>query len=189
MMKVRARRLAALAVVMFAAVAIVAAGAGTAWAHVTLQPPALPKGASDVVFSFSTPNETTDNANVTSLEVNFPTNAPLLSVYPQTKPGWNGTVVTSKLAKPVTTDDGTITEAVSKITWTATGAGIPPGQFDLFTVLVGQLPSNAGSLTFKTLQTYSDGSVVRWIEVPVKGAPAPDTPAPVLKLTGKAKKG
>jgi uncharacterized protein YcnI len=188
-MKIRAHRLPALCAATLAAVAVVVAGAGTAWAHVTLQPPALPKGASDVVFSFSTPNETTDGANVTALEVNFPTNAPLLSAYAQTKPGWNASAVTSKLAKAVTTDDGTITEAVSKITWTATAGGIPPGQFDLFTILVGQLPSNAGSLTFKALQTYSDGSVVRWIELPVKGAPAPDNPAPVLKLTGKAKKG
>ena len=189
MMKVRRHRIPALCAAVVAAGALVVAGAGAAWAHVIVQPQSLPKGASDVIFSFSTPNETTDNANVTALEVDFPTNAPLLSAYAQTKPGWNATVVTSKLAKPVTTDDGTITEAVSKITWTATTGGIPPDQFDLFTVSVGQLPSNVGSLTFKALQTYSDGSVVRWIETPVKGAPAPDNPAPVLKLTGKAKKG
>jgi uncharacterized protein YcnI len=159
---------------------------GTASAHVVVQPGALPKGASDVIFSFSTPNETA-NTNVTQLEIDFPTDHPLLSVYAQTLPGWTAKVVSTKLPKPITTDDGQITEAVSQITWTATDAGIPPQQFGLFTVSVGQLPSNAKKLVFKALQTYSDGTVVRWIELPVKGTPAPENPAPTLTLTGKAK--
>ena len=170
------------------AAVIMVAAAGTAWAHVVVQPGSLPKGTSDAMFSFSVPNETTTNAHVTRLEVDFPTNHPLLSAYVLTQPGWNVAVETAKLAKPVTTDDGTITVAVSKITWTATGAGIPPQQFGLFTVLAGQLPSNTGSVVFKALQTYSDGSIVRWIELNVKGAPAPEHPAPTLQLTGKAKK-
>ena len=44
------------------------------------------------------------------------------------------------------------------------------------------------SLEFKAIQTYSDGTSVSWIEDTVKGAPAPEHPAPILKLTGKAKK-
>lgn len=39
---------------------------------------------------------------------------------------------------------------------------------------------------FKALQTYSSGTIVRWIEVPVAGQPAPDFPAPVLTLTPPA---
>ena len=49
-----------------------------AWAHVVVQPPSLPKGASDAIFSFSTPNETTNGSNVTGLEVDFPTNTPVV---------------------------------------------------------------------------------------------------------------
>jgi len=169
-------------------VALMAFVAGPAGAHVIVQPKSLPKGATDVVFSFSTPNETTDNANVTSLEVVFPSDHPLLSALAQTKAGWNAVVTTAPLAKPITTDDGTITEAVSKITWSATAGGIPPSQFDLFTVSVGQLPSNTSKLEFKALEGYSDGSTVSWIEDTVKGAPAPEHPAPVLTLTGKTKK-
>jgi uncharacterized protein YcnI len=187
-MNVRGPRVPAVCVSLTAVVAALVLGAGAAWGHVVVQPPSLPKGASDAIFSFSTPNETTNGSNVTGLEVDFPTNTPLLSAYAQTKAGWTATVVTAKLAKPVTTDDGTISEAVSKITWTATAGGIPPQQFDLFTVSVGQLPSNTSSLEFKAIQTYSDGTSVSWIEDPVKGAPAPDHPAPILKLTGKAKK-
>jgi hypothetical protein len=38
-------------------------------------------------------------------------------------------------------------------------------------------------VVFKTLQTYSDGSVGRWIEEPpANGSPEPDQPAPALKL-------
>jgi uncharacterized protein YcnI len=175
------------AVAGIAVATMVIAGSGAAWAHVIVQPRSLPKGATDVIFSFSTPNETTNGANVTGLEIDFPTDHPLLSAYAQTKAGWNAAVVTAKLAKPITTDDGTITEAVSKITWTATAGGIPPSQFDLFTISAGQLPSNTASLEFKAIQSYSDGSTVSWIEDTVKGAPAPDHPAPVLKLTGKTK--
>jgi hypothetical protein len=40
-------------------------------------------------------------------------------------------------------------------------------------------------LTFKTLQTYSDGKTVRWIEE-ASGGQAPENPAPVLKLTAKS---
>jgi hypothetical protein len=58
----------------------------------------------------------------------------------------------------------------------------------VFSVLAGTLPSNTNQLVFKALQTYSDGTVVSWIEPTVKGAPAPEHPTPILKLTGKAKK-
>lgn len=40
-------------------------------------------------------------------------------------------------------------------------------------------------MTFKTLQTYSDGKTVRWIEE-ASGGQAPENPAPVLKLTAKS---
>ena len=184
-MKLRQRRFSGLVVAVLA-IAAVGVMSGTAWAHVIVQPGTLPKGATDVIFGFSTPNET-PSANVTQLEIDFPTDHPLLGVYAATMPGWNATVVSTKLAKPVTTDDGQVTEAVSQITWTATGVGIPPQQFGLFTVSVGQLPSNTKKLTFKALQTYSDGTIVRWIEVPVKGTPEPEHPAPTLTLSGKAK--
>jgi len=66
--------------------------------------------------------------------------------------------------------------------------GLSGETFDLFTVLVGTLPSDTGKVTFNVLQTYSDGSVVSWIEPVVKGVPAPEHPAPVLTLTGRTRK-
>jgi hypothetical protein len=63
---------------------------------------------------------------------------------------------------------------------------VGPSQFGAFTVLVGTLPAKPSKVVFKILQTYSDGTVVSWIEPVVKGAPDPEHPAPVLRLTGKA---
>jgi uncharacterized protein len=89
----------------------------------------------------------------------------------------------SKVAKPVQSDDGAVTEAVTQITWTATDGGLKPGEFDLFTISAGPLPTNTNQLVFKVIQTYSDGTTVSWIQQTVKGTPEPEHPAPVLKLT------
>jgi uncharacterized protein len=61
-----------------------------------------------------------------------------------------------------------------------------PDEFDLFTISAGPLPTNTNQLVFKALQTYSDGTIVSWIQQAVKGTPAPAHPAPVLKLTAAA---
>ena len=100
-------------------------------------------------------------------------------------PGWNVKVKTTKLAKPITTDEGDkLTEQVSQMTWS--GGKIAPGEFLDFPVSL-QMPDKAGTaLTFKAIQTYSDGTVVRWIEPIVKGTPAPEHPTPILKLTKKS---
>jgi uncharacterized protein YcnI len=160
--------------------------AGSAGAHVTVQPGTQKKGASDVLVTFAVPNEEA-NASTTKVEVVFPTATPLLGVHAQAMAGWTVTVETAKLPKPVTTDDGDITEAVSKVTWTANdpSVAVGPDQFGAFTVLVGTLPSNTKAVVFKAVQTYSDGTVVSWIEPIVKGSPAPEHPTPILKLTGK----
>ncbi len=81
--------------------------------------------------------------------------------------------------KPVTTDDGQVTEAVSKITWS--GGTIKPGEFQQFPVSMGPLPDTK-EIVFKALQTYSDGTVVRWIETASAGGAEPEHPAPVVTL-------
>lgn len=169
--------------------ALLFGAAGSAWAHVTPQPPTLPKGASDVVMGFAVPNETTNNSSTVKVEIDLPTDHPITGVHANAMAGWTSSVETTQLAKPITTDDGQITEVVSKVTWTATGPGIAPNEYAMFSMLAGTLPANTSSLTFKALQTYSDGTVVSWIEPVVKGTPAPEHPEPVIKLTGSTKKG
>ena len=170
------------------AVVLVVAGVlfagGSAWAHVEIEPESLPKGAT-TTFSFRVPNEE-PNASTVKLDVFFPAKFPIAEVLVQQKPGWTFQVQTRHLSKPIKTDDGSFSDVVTQVTWS--GGQIPPGAFDLFTVFGGPLPTNTNKIVFKALQTYSDGTVVRWIETPTKGAPAPDNPAPTLILT-KPQKG
>ena len=163
---------------------VIAAGATAAGAHVTVVPDTAKKGGFQVL-SFNVPNEE-QAANTVKLEVDLPTKSPIAFVSTQPMPGWTVAVEKTKLAKPVSSDDGEVTEAVSKITWTATDGGLKPGEFDLFTISAGPLPTNTSKLTFKAIQTYSDGTTVNWIQATVKGAPEPDHPAPTLTLTKAA---
>jgi uncharacterized protein YcnI len=155
--------------------------AGPASAHVTISAPGATRGGGDQEITFRVPVEATKDT--VGLTVQLPTATPIASVLIAPMPGWTHTQVTTKLAKPITTDDGDITEAVSQITWTAAaGQGIAPGEYGNFTMLAGQLP-DAPTLVFKALQKYSDGSVVSWIETSAPGSTTqPTHPAPVLEL-------
>lgn len=164
------------------AAATVLAAAGAAFAHVTVHPESYAKGATDGVLTFRVPNEE-NKAATTKVQVFLPTDHPVLGVLVTPQNGWTAKVTTSKLKTPVKTDDGTITDAVSEITWT--GGRIGAGEYQDFNVAFGQLPDDTDQLTFKTLQTYSDGNVVRWIEETPQGGAEPEDPAPVLKLTAK----
>ncbi|MFJ3161629.1 YcnI family copper-binding membrane protein [Streptomyces kanasensis] len=153
-----------------------------AHAHVTVQPqgPAAKGGYATV--NFKVPNER-DGASTVKLEVTLPKDHPIASVMPQPVPGWTVTVEKAKLATPLDLHGKKITEAPSKITWTASGSKIGPGQFQQFPVSLGRLPEKADRLVFKALQTYDNKEVVRWIEEPQEGKAEPDSPAPVLELT------
>jgi uncharacterized protein YcnI len=125
-----------------------------------------------------------DTASTTKLVVQLP---PVGSVSVQATPGWTFATKTTKLAKPITTDDGPISTTISQITWTAAaGQGIKPGEFQQFFVSLGPLPK-AASVSFPALQYYSDGSVVKWIEKAAPGSSAePEHPAPTLALSSTA---
>ncbi|HZD98988.1 MAG TPA: YcnI family protein [Micromonosporaceae bacterium] len=157
--------------------------AGAAAAHVTVSPSSAQQGAFATI-AFRVPTES-DKASTTKVDVRLDMNNPIATVDYQALPGWTTTVTVSKLAKPITDDDGNqVTQAVSEIVWTANSAAtaIKPGQFQEFPIELGPLPKT-GSIAFKTLQTYSDGSVVRWIDPTPPGGPEPENPAPVLALT------
>ncbi|MZF85474.1 YcnI family protein [Streptomyces sp. SID5643] len=177
---------------------IVAAGAAAgitvlalsapAFAHVTVQPEGTAAKGGYAVVDFKVPNER-DDASTTKLEVNFPTDHPLASVMPEPVPGWDVKVTKSTLDKPLEMHGKKISEAVTKVTWTADGEGIKAGFFQKFPVSIGTLPENTDQLVFKALQTYSNKEVVRWIEVPQKGQEEPDNPAPVLELSAASEDG
>jgi uncharacterized protein YcnI len=152
-----------------------------ALAHVTVSSPGATQGGFGVL-TFRMPNET-DNANATELKVQLPADQPLASVSVKPQPGWSYTVTRAKLSQPITDDDGNqVTDYPSVVDWKATAGGIKPGEYNEFQLSVGPLPK-ADSMTFKALQTYSNGETVSWIEVPAAGSSdEPEHPAPTLKL-------
>jgi uncharacterized protein YcnI len=152
-----------------------------AFAHVSVDSDDAAQGG-EAKLSFRVPNET-DNTTTTKVQVFFPASQPLGVVSVRPHPGWTHTETTGKLAKPISTDDGPVSEYVSSVTWTAAtpAAAIKPGEFDEFDVSAGPLPK-APSMQFKALQTYNDGTIVRWIEPTPASGDEPEHPAPTLPL-------
>jgi uncharacterized protein YcnI len=167
------------AIVTAGSLIAVVALAGPAFAHVVITPSSAPAGSA-AELTFRVPNEETKAATV-ELQVKIPTDHPIAQLLVKPVPGWTVSVTTVTLAKPVTTDDGTFDSAVSEVTWI--GGKILPGQFQDFAVSADPLPSGISQLVFKAVQTYSNGDVVRWIDLTQPGEPAPEHPAPILTLT------
>jgi periplasmic copper chaperone A len=171
-----------------AVAALAATGAlvlpAAASAHVTLQPStAAPGGFTRL--DVRVPNERDDSAT-TKVDVQLPAGFTFVSYEP--RPGWKVTVRREKLDEPIKTDEGfEIDEAVSRITWTGDGrrGAIAPGEFVDFGLSLRIPEGEAGDkLTFKALQTYDNGEVVRWI-----GPEDGEEPAPIVTLTEPASGG
>ncbi|MBM7492807.1 uncharacterized protein YcnI [Micromonospora luteifusca] len=184
MTRFRRTATAAAALAFTAAATAVLGFAGPASAHVTVNPKEATQGGY-ARLAFRVPNES-DTASTTKLEVTLPAEAPVGSVSTMPVPGWTVAMEKRKVDPPIEVHGSQLTEAVSKITWTATGdAAVKPGQFQEFPVSMGPLPQ-VDTMIFKILQTYSDGNISRWIEPPTPGAEEPEHPAPVLTLAPAA---
>ncbi|HUR87087.1 MAG TPA: YcnI family protein [Solirubrobacteraceae bacterium] len=139
-----------------AAIAVLLALPAAAGAHVTLQPETAPAGGF-TRLDVRVPNEE-ESAATTKVVVQLPAGFDAPSYEPVA--GWR------------------ISTAKDSVTFTATGDGIEPGEFQDFGLSVAVPDGKVGSkLTFKALQTYEGGDVVRWI-----GAPGSDRPAPQVTL-------
>lgn len=169
------------------ATGLVAAAAGVlvvaapAAAHVTVNPSEATQGERARV-DFRVPNES-DTESTTALEVHFPEETPISSASVGKVPGWSSELTYRTLDEPIEGGHGEqISEVVEVITWTADDedAAIQPGEFLEFPVSLGPLPE-AEQLAFPALQTYSDGEIVRWIDIPEGDAEA-ENPAPILTL-------
>ena len=175
----RARIMRRVTVVGTATAAAVLLLAVPALAHVTVNPASVPAGSASEL-TFRVPNEEA-HANTVKVDVQIPTQHPIAQLLVRPVPGWTISVKSITLAKPVTTDDGTFNSAVSEVIWT--GGQILPGQFQDFAISADPLPTGISQLVFKAIQTYSNGDIVRWIDLQQPGQPAPDHPAPTLTLT------
>ncbi|HVT78874.1 MAG TPA: YcnI family protein [Acidimicrobiales bacterium] len=162
-----------------AALALTVLAAEPAFAHVTVSPKSATRGSFSQL-TFNVPNEE-DAAKTIKLEVFFPDDAPLAFASVKPVPGWTAQVEKRHLSKPVQSDDGAVTDVVSKITWT--GGEIGQGEFQQFVISAGPLPDTGDAVTFKAIQTYDNGDIVRWIDpIPASGK-EPAHPAPRLELT------
>jgi uncharacterized protein YcnI len=154
-------------------------------AHVTVNPGEVEKG-SFAALTFRVPNEW-DDAGSTSLEVNLPEDQAFTSVRVKPLQGWTAQMTMRTLDQPIDNNGEQITEVVSKITWT--GGVINPGEYQEFDVSIGRMPEDVDSLAFPSIQTYSSGEVVRWIDPVVEGGDEPEHPAPTLHLIDPAPEG
>ncbi|MER6516406.1 MULTISPECIES: DUF1775 domain-containing protein [unclassified Streptomyces] len=146
------------------ALIVVGAAAGPAAAHAEVtasDPRAL---AENVTLSFTSEAES-DTAGIAELRVVLP--------------------------KGISPDAVTLKEAPKEWKLTATpdgyaigGAALATGTDAEYSITVRQLPDEK-SLAFKTLETYGDGKIARWIEVPTNGEKV-DNPAPRLELKAAA---
>lgn len=172
------RRIGMIGAAAAAAIALVVMAAAPASAHVRVD--GDPTAGGYAVLTFRVPTES-DTASTTKLTVTFPKDTPITYVATQPKEGWTAEVTTADLPKPQTDDDGNkVTTYVTSVTWTATGAGIKPGEFDTFAVSAGPIPK-VDALHFPAAQSYSDGSVVDWNQI-AQGSTEPEHPAPTVKV-------
>jgi uncharacterized protein YcnI len=171
------RNIARISAALFAAAALVAV-ASPASAHVTVSSTDAAQGGFGKAV-FRVPNES-DAASVNKVVVTLPAETPFAFVNAGVKPGWTVDVAKEKLDQPTKNGDFELTEAVRTITWTATGDGIPRGQFDEFALSGGPFPE-ADVIAFSAQESYDDGEVVDWDEQQT-GDEEAERPAPTLTL-------
>ncbi len=159
-----------------AAAAVLAAPAA-ATAHVTVQPGSAQAGGF-ARLDVRVPNER-DDAGTIKVAVQMPPGVATASYEPV--PGWTVKVTREQLDEPIDVHGEAVTEQVSRVTWTGDprrGGIVEPGQFQDFGLSLRVPDGEPGeTLSFKALQTYQGGEVVRWI-----GPEDADNPAATLTL-------
>jgi uncharacterized protein len=151
-----------------------------AQAHISLHPNTIPAGAF-ATLDVRVPGEQ-EGAHVTRVDTLFPPG--FTGVDYENVPGWTARVIEAKLAAPIKEDGETIDTEVSQIVWTWTGplGKVNNGQFIQFPLSLA-IPADATgkALEFRTVQTYSNGQVVRWIDPSLTA----EHPAPRIDVTAK----
>nr|WP_254909878.1 YcnI family protein [Micromonospora sp. NBS 11-29] len=122
----------------------------------------------------------------TKVELTMPADAPIGEVYPLSVPDWAPTITTRTLDQPVpgihASELNQVTHAVTWLRVTTGGTGatrLPLG--------MGPMPAT-DRLVFTVVQTYADGTVVRWAD-PAGGAHPAPTVALLPPLPGTATHG
>ncbi len=152
----------------------------SAQAHISLHPNTIPAGAF-ATLDVRVPGEQ-EGAHVTKVAVLFPQG--FVGVDYENVPGWSTKVIESKLATPIKEDGETISTEVSEVVWTWTGplGRVDNGQFVNFPLSLA-IPGDATgkALEFRTVQSYSNGQVVHWIDTSLTA----EHPSPRINVTTK----
>ena len=157
---------------------------GSASAHVVLEYQVAPAGAGyKATFKVG---HGCGASPTRQIAVDIP--AGMRGARPMPKPGWTLDVQREKLAQPYTSHGRSITEDVTRISWTAKTDEdmLPSGHYDEF-VLLGTLPAQSGMMYWPVQQLCEQGRN-DWTEVPKPGQKLSDlkSPAAALELMPRA---
>jgi len=140
---------------------LLAAGTGTAAAHVEVSADGAVAGSGPVTLAFSAESEAA--SGITGMRTQLPDGIdPADVTLAAGPPGW----VLTPTAQGF--DVG--------------GPALPVGADAEYAVTVATLPAGVTELAFPTVQVYADGTEDAWIEQEVPGGPEPELPAPVLAV-------
>jgi uncharacterized protein YcnI len=142
------------------ALALTAAGAPPAAAHITLEPASGRPGDLQL-YRLLVPNEG-DNDTI-AIRVRVPAGVDFALI--GTAPGWQTRLVRAG-------------NRIAELRWS--GGRIHPDGFGMLT-FIARNPVREGPIAWKAIQRYEDGTVVRWI-----GSADSDEPAPVVRLSERA---
>jgi uncharacterized protein YcnI len=176
------RRIRSAALLLGAVTAGVLASGAPASAHVAVTPStAAPGGSAEVTLKLA---DERPGAYTTKVELRAPQATPIAEIYALSVPDWAPLTAMRKLDKPAELIHGTTTtQVVDSLTWKrAPTAGTARKPITL-PVAMGPMPQDATQVVFEVIQTYSDGTVVRWADPPKDGT-EPEHPAVVISLTG-----
>ena len=155
-------------------------GAGTAFAHVSLQVKEAPVGSS-YRATFQVPHGC-EGKPTNVVRVQIPEG--VIAVKPQPKAGWTLEKVRGAYANSYDYYGTPTSEGVKEIVWS--GGNLGDDEYDEFVLRVYLTKDlKAGdTLYFPVVQECPDGAAERWIELPAEGQSADDLelPAPGVKL-------
>ncbi|MEV4656244.1 DUF1775 domain-containing protein [Micromonospora sp. NPDC049301] len=134
---------------------------GTAHAADVTTTPTEARQGDAVRLEFTVPEERA-GTTTRQIEVRLPADAPVAEVYPMSVTGWAPRISSRTLDQPVAgIHSSGVTTVTTAVTWIRVGGGEPgPARLALS---MGPLPQ-AERLTFEVVQTYADGTVVRWAD-------------------------
>ncbi|MEU8330733.1 DUF1775 domain-containing protein [Micromonospora sp. NPDC048839] len=154
----RRRRIAAVTAVTAAGLLL---WPGAAHAVDVTTTPSEARQGDAVRLEFTVPEERA-GTKTNQIEVRLPADAPIAEVYPMSVNGWAPRISSRTLDKPVAgIHSSGVSTVTTAVTWVRLGESEPgPARLALS---MGPMPQ-AERLTFEVVQTYADGTVVRWAD-------------------------